>query len=123
VLTGLLCPKIGERIVKRVKNTQVAQAICHTLQAFFMRYGLVLLIGVALMLFSDLLHAKDLLATALEGDVKDTLGAGGMFWKILTLISIVLATVAAVGSKNPLVFMGVFGVVFIPSALVKIFVF
>lgn len=109
--------------MSRTNYTQAGQFLYLSTQAFFKRYGALLLIGASLMFFCDLLHAKDILASSLEGDVKDTLGSGGVFWKILTLISIVLASVAAIGSKNPLAFLGVFGVVFIPTALIKVLVF
>lgn len=67
--------------------------------------------------------ANDLLATALEGDVKDSLGSNGLFWKIFILVDIILATAMAVKSKNPMVFLGVAGITFIPAFLIKAFVF
>lgn len=67
--------------------------------------------------------ADDLLAMALEGNVKDSLGNGSMFWKVFILIDIILATAMAVKSKNPMVFVGVAGVAFIPAFLLKTFVF
>lgn len=67
--------------------------------------------------------ANDLLAHALEGDVKDSLGSGSMFWKIFILVDIMLATALAVKSKNPMVFVGVTAVAFIPAFLLKTFVF
>ena len=67
--------------------------------------------------------ANDLLARALEGDVKDSLGSGSMFWKIFILVDIILATALAVKSKNPMVFVGVTAVAFIPAFLLKTFVF
>ncbi len=109
--------------MKRTNNTQVAQAIYHATQSFFMRYGVLLLIGAALMLFSDLSHAKDLLGEALTGDIKDTVGSSGKFWKIFILFDVILAAAAAVKAKNPLVFGGVFMTAFIPAALLKAMVF
>jgi hypothetical protein len=67
--------------------------------------------------------ANDLLARALEGDVKDSLGSGSMFWKVFILVDIILATAMAVKSKNPMVFVGVTAVAFIPAFLLKTFVF
>lgn len=74
-------------------------------------------------LFSSSLWANDLLSKALEGDVKDSLGSGSMFWKVFILVDIILATAMAVKSKNPMVFVGVTAVAFIPAFLLKTFVF
>lgn len=109
--------------MKRTNNSQVAQVIYHKVQAFFIQYGALLLIGAALMLFSDLLHAKDLLGDALTGDIKDTVGSSGKFWKIFILFDVILAAAAAMKAKNPLVFGGVFMTAFIPAALLKAMVF
>lgn len=68
-------------------------------------------------------QADDLLIKALKGNVEDSLGSKGMFWKIFILVDIVLATALAVKSKNPMVFVGVMAVAFIPGFLVKTFVF
>ncbi|STX55698.1 Uncharacterised protein [Legionella beliardensis] len=76
-----------------------------------------------LMLLTKAVLANDLLAKALEGDVKDSLGSGSMFWKVFILIDIILATAMAVKSKNPMVFVGVTAVAFIPAFLLKTFVF
>lgn len=67
--------------------------------------------------------ATDLLNKALEGDVQDSFGGEAKFWKIFTLVSIMLATAAAVTTKNPMVFIGVMAVAFIPTFLIKTFVF
>lgn len=67
--------------------------------------------------------ANDLLAKALQGDVADSLGSGSMFWKVFILVDIILATAMAVKSKNPMVFVGVTAVAFIPAFLLKTFVF
>lgn len=67
--------------------------------------------------------ATDLLNKALEGDVQDSLGGDAKFWKIFTLVAIMLATGAAVTTKNPMVFIGVMAVAFIPTFLIKTFVF
>ena len=72
---------------------------------------------------SSSLFAKDLLGGALKGDVADSLGNGSMFWKVFILIDIILATAMAVKSKNPMVFLGVAAVAFIPAFLIKTFVF
>jgi hypothetical protein len=78
---------------------------------------------LALALLSRSVFANDLLAKALEGDVKDSLGNGSMFWKVFILVDIILATAMAVKSKNPMVFVGVTAVAFIPAFLLKTFVF
>lgn len=74
-------------------------------------------------LFCASVFASDMLASALEGDVKESLGGGSMFWKIFILVDIILATAAVVKTKNPMVFLGVAGVAFIPAFLLKAFVF
>ncbi len=81
--------------------------------------------GSALMLalLTKSVFANDLLATALDGNVKDSLGSGSMFWKVFILVDIILATAMAVKSKNPMVFIGVAAVAFIPAFLLKAFVF
>jgi hypothetical protein len=81
--------------------------------------------GVTLSVFllSKSALANDMLARALEGDVKDSLGSGSMFWKVFILVDIILATAMAVKSKNPMVFVGVTAVAFIPAFLLKTFVF
>lgn len=76
-----------------------------------------------LLILSKSVLANDLLARALEGDVRDSLGSGSMFWKVFILVDIILATAMAVKSKNPMVFVGVAGVAFIPAFLLKTFVF
>ena len=109
--------------MKRLKNNQRVQTVTHNAQGFFMQYGAVLIIGAALMFFCDLLHAKDLLGEALTGDIKDTIGSSGKFWKVFILFDVILAAAAAVKAKNPLVFGGVFMTAFIPAALLKAMVF
>lgn len=79
--------------------------------------------STALILIARTSFANDLLAAALEGEVKDSLGSGSMFWKIFILIDIILATALAVKSKNPMVFIGVAAIAFIPALLLKVFVF
>ncbi|KTD15562.1 hypothetical protein Lgra_0228 [Legionella gratiana] len=74
-------------------------------------------------LLSSSLWANDLLVKALDGDVKDTLGSDAKFWTVFILVDIVLATCAAVATKNPKVFLSVFLIAFIPGFLVKTFVF
>jgi hypothetical protein len=78
---------------------------------------------LTLFLLSKSALANDMLARALEGDVKDSLGSGSMFWKVFILVDIILATAMAVKSKNPMVFVGVTAVAFIPAFLLKTFVF
>lgn len=79
--------------------------------------------SVALMGLVSFAHANDLLGNALEGDVQDSLGNGSMFWKVFILVDIILATAATIKSKNPMVFVGVAAVAFIPAFLLKAFVF
>jgi hypothetical protein len=86
----------------------------------FLKYGL---ITVPLGFISKSAFATDLLGRALEGDVQDSLGGDGKFWKIFTLVAIMLATGGAVTTKNPMVFIGVMAVAFIPTFLIKTFVF
>lgn len=85
------------------------------IQAFFM--------NLISWLFATKLFANDLLAKSLEGDIKDSFGNGSMFWKVFILVDIILATALAVKSKNPMVFVGVAAVAFVPSFLIKTFVF
>ncbi|HHW4982762.1 TPA: hypothetical protein ACU0X8_002316 [Legionella anisa] len=89
------------------------------------RFSLMNRVSSALVVFllSKNVLANDLLAKALEGDVKDSLGSGSMFWKVFILVDIILATAMAVKSKNPMVFVGVTAVAFIPAFLLKTFVF
>lgn len=79
--------------------------------------------SLGMTLLTSSVFANDLLAKALDGDVKDSLGNGSMFWKVFILVDIILATAMAVKSKNPMVFVGVAGVAFIPAFLLKTFVF
>lgn len=83
-------------------------------------YGLSILL---LSLVGKSAFAADLLKASLEGDVQDSLGGGATFWKLFTLAATVLATGAAVSTKNPMVFVGVMGVAFVPAFLIKTFVF
>lgn len=76
-----------------------------------------------LVLLTKSAFATDLLGRALEGDIADSLGGSSKFWKIFILVDIMLATAMAVKSKNPMVFLGVAGVAFIPAFLLKTFVF
>lgn len=74
-------------------------------------------------LLSKSVFANDLLAKALDGDIKDTLGSNARFWTIFILVDIILATFLAVASHNPKVFLSVFVIAFIPGFLIKTFVF
>lgn len=69
------------------------------------------------------IYAKDLLGQALTGDVSDTFSGQGIFWKVFILVDVILATAMAVKTKNPMVFLGVAAVAFIPAFLIKTFVF
>ena len=80
-------------------------------------------LGLMSLCISGASQAEDLLAKALQGNVGDSLGSGSMFWKVFILVDIILATAMAVKSKNPMVFIGVAGVAFIPAFLLKTFVF
>lgn len=84
------------------------------------KYNLTIL---PLLLIAKSSFAADLLSRALEGDIADSLGSSSKFWKIFILVDIMLATAMAVKSKNPMVFLGVAGVAFIPAFLLKTFVF
>ncbi|HCC3261888.1 hypothetical protein SDB96_15885 [Legionella pneumophila serogroup 1] len=87
--------------------------------SLFQKSGSVLVFAM----LSRSVFANDLLAKALTGDVQDSLGSGSMFWKVFILVDIILATAMAVKSKNPMVFVGVTAVAFIPAFLLKTFVF
>ncbi len=76
-----------------------------------------------LILITQSAFARDLLDRALDGDIADSLGSSSKFWKVFILVDIMLATAMAVKSKNPMVFLGVAGVTFIPAFLLKTFVF
>jgi uncharacterized membrane protein len=67
--------------------------------------------------------AEDKLAGALSGDVQDMLGSNGTLWKLFILVDIILAAAAAVKTKNPMVFLLVFFIVFLPGLFIKAFVF
>lgn len=84
------------------------------------KHGLTIL---PLALISKSAFATDLLNQALVGDVQDSVGSHATFWKIFTLVAIMLATGAAVTTKNPMAFIGVMAVAFIPPFLIKTFVF
>ena len=83
-------------------------------------YGITVL---PLVLITKSAFATDLLGKALDGDIADSLGGSSKFWKIFILVDIMLATAMAVKSKNPMVFLGVAAVAFIPAFLIKTFVF
>lgn len=106
------------------KNSDIARDIYIRANKFLDRYG-VFIAMLLLMFLSGQVHAdgKDLLANALDGDVKQTIGSSGKFWKIFILFDIVLAASAAVKTKNPLVFGGTFITAFIPAILLKAMVF
>lgn len=80
-------------------------------------------LGLLIALLSKSAVANDLLAEALEGNIKDTLGSKSKFWTIFIIIDVVLAAAMYVKTKNPMVFAGVFFIVFIPTFLIKTFVF
>lgn len=76
-----------------------------------------------LMFLATHADAKDLLGSALQEDVADTFGTQGIFWKVFILVDVILATAMAVKSKNPMVFLGVAAVAFVPAFLIKTLVF
>lgn len=76
-----------------------------------------------LILLATHADAKDLLGSALQEDVADTFGTQGIFWKVFILVDVILATALAVKSKNPMVFLGVAAVAFVPAFLIKTLVF
>ena len=67
--------------------------------------------------------AADRLANVFGGDVGDTFKSNSTFWQVFILVDIILATAAAVKTKNPMVFAGVAVVAFVPAFLLKAFVF
>jgi len=75
------------------------------------------------MLITSHVFAQDKLAGALSGDIQDMLGGSGTFWKVFILVDIILAAAAAVKTKNPMVFAGVFAIAFIPAIFINTFVF
>ena len=66
---------------------------------------------------------KDLLSDALHGSIQKTLGSDATFWKLFILVDVILGAAAYVSTKNPLVFLGVIAIAFIPGVLLKLFVF
>lgn len=87
--------------------------------------AVITLLGALCMLFVlvEPAQAQDYFATALDADIKETLGSDGRFWKAFILVDIILATAAMVKTKSPMVFLGVAAVAFIPGILIKTFVF
>ena len=76
-----------------------------------------------LSLLSKSVLAEDLLAQALEGNVKDSFATNSTFWKIFILVDIILSAAMAVKTKNPMVFIGVFVIALLPAFLINTFVF
>ena len=81
------------------------------------------LILPGLLLVANTVGAEDLFATAMQGNIQDSLGGSSMFWKIFMLVDIILATAVAISTKNPMAFLGVAAIAFIPAFLIKTFVF
>ena len=79
--------------------------------------------GLSGVLLTTSVFAADKLVNALDGDVQDTFGSSGTFWKIFIAVDIALSAAMAIKSKNPLVFAGVFFPALIPGFLLKAFVF
>lgn len=91
--------------------------------------ALFILLAIGVIFFCGTVHAEatdggtDLLADVFKGSVGKTLGSQSKFWKIFILFDVILAAAAAVKSKNPLVFGGVFITAFLPGILLKSLVF
>ena len=89
--------------------------------------ALFILLAIGVFFFCGAVHAADagtdLLADVFTGSVGKTLGSQSKFWKIFILFDVILAAAAAVKSKNPLVFGGVFITAFLPGILLKSLVF
>ena len=90
--------------------------------------ALFILLAIGVLFFCGAVHAAedagtDLLADVFKGSVGKTLGSQSKFWKIFILFDVILAAAAAVKSKNPLVFGGVFITAFLPGILLKSLVF
>ena len=81
------------------------------------------LAGISGALLTGSVFAADRLAGAIGGDIQDMLGGSGTFWKVFILVDIILAAAAAVKTKNPMVFVGVFSIAFLPAILINAFVF
>lgn len=81
------------------------------------------LAALTLVFFTTNTFAEDLFATAMQGAIQDSLGSTGTFWKVFILVDIILATALAVKTKNPMVFLGVTVIAFVPALLIKTFVF
>lgn len=81
------------------------------------------LIGIMLAWFVSPVMADDLLSGSLAGNVKETFGTGSSFWKYFILVDVILASAAAVKSKNPMVFAGVLVTSIVPGYLVGHLVF
>lgn len=65
----------------------------------------------------------DVVGDFLQQSLKGIFGSDAGFWKIFILADIGLATMAAMKSKNPTVFVGVFMTALVPGFLVKRYVF
>jgi uncharacterized membrane protein len=78
---------------------------------------------VSSLTLSSAAFAEDKLANVLTGDLKDMLGSSGTFWKAFILVDIIFASAAAVKTKNPMTFLGVFVIALVPGFLIKTFVF
>ena len=97
------------QLVKKL-NTRVNMFLTHLILGLFS-------------LPSFAVEDKDLLSDALHGSIQKTLGSDATFWKIFILVDVILGAAAYVSTKNPLVFLGVVAIAFIPGILIKLFVF
>ncbi len=65
----------------------------------------------------------DVVGTFMSESLQGIFGSEAGFWKIFILADIGLSTIAAMKSKNPLVFTGVFITALVPVFLIKHYVF
>ncbi len=65
----------------------------------------------------------DVVGDFMKQSLQGIFGSNAGFWKIFILADIALATLAAMKSKNPTVFVGVFMTALVPGFLVKRYVF
>lgn len=65
----------------------------------------------------------DVVGEFMKESLQGIFGSDAGFWKVFILADIALATLAAMKSKNPTVFVGVFMTALVPGFLVKRYVF
>lgn len=67
--------------------------------------------------------ADDVIGDFMKESLQGIFGSSSGFWKMFILADIGLATMAAMKSKNPMVFAGVFLTALIPGFLIRRYVF